>query len=471
MCYTLPKIWMGRIQKYWDKIMPAGYPVSTSKFSLKFADEEVKSAVDKFENELGTEESVVTGLIPEGTYVDKYIGVYDVEGTPGVLTLLSPEQVDDTKNITVLHYKKESDSWELVKDFQIIDNYVWGTLESFSPIAIVSCRKEIHLESTLPNLAKCKSAVICEGNTVQICEKEDGSIVVKNMNTGLEIPLTTSSYIVGGSADGSPIDKTNITVMELSSSDLLARIIAGSHYNPGASDQESYTTVNEVNFVSCGKLTGPVTGSSGAVRTNKVNITLNGSKTKWIGVGEGYAGINKDHPSFASRGWVKEANLILKDAEITYLYMGQNNEYFYVNSTNLTIDGGIYEYITTGGSNADTKEACIDAKNAKIGIFQSTNRGNVTSSIAKFTNCVVDNLFIGGDATDNTVTGTTEKIRIDINAGTDDNYHIVTGVENGAPITAEDALRIVDAVKISRNANVSYDDKIESILGEKLIIK
>ena len=41
MDYKLPKIWMGRIQKYWDKFIPKGFPVSSSKFSLKYETEEI----------------------------------------------------------------------------------------------------------------------------------------------------------------------------------------------------------------------------------------------------------------------------------------------------------------------------------------------------------------------------------------------------------------------------------------------
>ena len=53
MCYKLPKIWLGRIQKYWDKIMPNDYPVSDSVFALKFDTEEITAAVVKFEDEIG----------------------------------------------------------------------------------------------------------------------------------------------------------------------------------------------------------------------------------------------------------------------------------------------------------------------------------------------------------------------------------------------------------------------------------
>ena len=46
MDYKLPKIWMGRIQKYWDKFIPKGFPVSSSKFSLKYETEEIKENKD-----------------------------------------------------------------------------------------------------------------------------------------------------------------------------------------------------------------------------------------------------------------------------------------------------------------------------------------------------------------------------------------------------------------------------------------
>ena len=83
MCYSLPKVWLGRIQKYWDKIMPADFPHSSSEFSFKFDSEKTTEAVNKFNNEFGTEESVVNTLIPEGNFVSNYLGVYNVTGTPG----------------------------------------------------------------------------------------------------------------------------------------------------------------------------------------------------------------------------------------------------------------------------------------------------------------------------------------------------------------------------------------------------
>ena len=145
----LSKLTVVRIQKYWDRIMPADYPYSSSEFSLKFDTDEIKTAVEKFENELETEESVVLSVLPENTFVSKYIGVYEVKGAVNELTLLSPEKVD-SENVIAMHYLTESDSWEKIEDIEIKDGYVWGKLTSFSPIAIIEYMKDIHIESSIP---------------------------------------------------------------------------------------------------------------------------------------------------------------------------------------------------------------------------------------------------------------------------------------------------------------------------------
>lgn len=475
MCYTLPKIWKGRIQKYWDKIMPSGFPASDSIFTLTFDTPEIKAAVDKFEEEMGTEESVVATLIPEGTYSDSYIGVYNVEGIPGERTLLSPEKISKGKDeIAVLHYNAESDAWENVEDIEVVDGYVWGTLASFSPIAIVSFRKEMHLDSSLPSVKAAKAALVCEGNTVTITENEEGKTIATNMNTGLVIELPEKTYVVGGSVDGSPIKKTNIIVKNLSNNKCAGKIIAGSFFVPADDDKESVATVEEVNFSCLDKVASNVTGSFGAVRTEKVNFKLHNCKAAWIGCGEGFAkliDIKVSRPSFASRSWAKEVNYDIKDAEISLLYCGQNCEYFYVNSTNVNIDGGKYDYVICGGSNADTNKSVVNIKNAKVGIFQSVNRGDIASAVVNFSGAnEIDNLFIGGDATDETVTGTTTSLKYDI-SGSEGTYNILRGFEAGVLMSNEDLTRIVDTIKVSRSANVTIADELKSALGPKYIIK
>ena len=211
--YALPKIWVGRIQKYWDKFMPTDFPKSSSEFSLKFSSAEAKDAVVEFESKLGTEESTVLDFLPENTFVTSYIGTYDVTGTPDELTLLSPEKVT-SDNVIALHYVEDTDTWEKVEDISVVDGYVWGTLESFSPIAIVQYAKEIHLENSV-SVVKNLPCVVCEGNPVQVKVNDNNDIVVVNPGTGKEIEITaTNTMVVGGSIDGTPISLHQLQLQE-----------------------------------------------------------------------------------------------------------------------------------------------------------------------------------------------------------------------------------------------------------------
>ena len=125
MCYTLPKIWQARIQKYWDKVMPANYPKSDSVFSLTFDNAEDKAAVTEFEETIKSEESVVATSIPEGHFFTEYLGCYDVttdvDPIPeeGIYTLLSPEKVTTNDTVTALHY--ENGEWVVVEDAAVVD--------------------------------------------------------------------------------------------------------------------------------------------------------------------------------------------------------------------------------------------------------------------------------------------------------------------------------------------------------------
>ena len=78
-------------------------------------------------------------------------------------------------------------------------------------------------------------------------------------------------------------------------------------------------------------------------------------------------------------------------------------------------------------------------------------------------------LNVASDPTDSTCTGTTGKIRIDVDAG-EGNYKFALGTEAGATITTADVARIVDVVKVSRNTTFDVSE-ITSVLGDKLVIK
>lgn len=467
MCYTLPKIWMGRVEKYWTPVvpLPGTYPSTQSKFSVKYESAEITEAVHDMEESIGTEDCPVNAMVPENCYVSNYVGTYDVSGPVDEPTLLSPNPVN-TGNVVVMHYI--DDEWVQVEDVEVRSGFVYGTLTSFSPIAIFEYAKDIHFDESTHSVAGATKLLVCEGNPVKVYrDAADGKTYVASLSSGTKIELTEKVYIVGGSTDGSYIAKTSIVVENLVTNALAGKIIGGSVYT----EKEGIAEVGEVNVTTIASpVTGCLTGSYGAVRTKKVNFDLHDTILAWLGCGEGFAGVDQENPDFGSRAWCGEVNMNLINVKCGLTFLGQNCEYYYVDKTTGYVEGGKHDYLIMGGSNSRTNKSTITVKNAKVGIFQTTNRGNVADCDAKFENCNIDHLYVGGDASDSTVTGTTTKLKYDIK-GAEGSYHFEIGTEAGALITADDAKRIVDSIKISRSLKATFADGLIDILGDKLIIK
>ena len=403
MGYSLPKLWLARIPEIWDRTLPANFPKSSSEFSLSYGSQDVLDAVLEMEYNLDTDESIIDSVIPEGNVCSGYLGTYEVTGEAGVETLLSPEKVN-TENVIAMHYDSEADTWNQIEDAHVVNGYVWGTLESFSPIAIFTYIKDIHAETSVDGLSG-SSFIVADGKPIKIAkDEEDGKTYAICGATGTKLEVTNGTIIIGGSIDGTEVESTSVSVA------------AGTEIN-----------------------------------TVKIIGTLN--------------------PTFASRDWAKDVNMRLVNVTDQLTFIGQNCEYFYVHNTHAYVEGGHHDYLIMGGSNDGTNTTTMEIKDAEIGIFQTTNRGNVADAKATFTGCTVENLFVGGDATDSTVTGTTGKLRYEINASDHGSYNIVNGTEAGQLLTAEVADKIVDAIKVSRSANVNIAPELIDILGAKYIVK
>lgn len=463
MQYSLPKLWLARIPDIWDKTIPTGYPVSSSEFSLSFGDEDTRQAVLEMEANLKTEESIITSVIPENHVCNGYVGTYDVIAEAGVETLLSPEKVN-TENVIAMHYNSNTDGWEQIEDISVKDGYVWGTLQDFSPIAIFTYIKDIHEEASVPGVSA--NVIVCEGNVVKIYSDEDGKVYVESGTTGTKIEVTKKSIVIGGSADGRAIEKTSIAVVGIKDNTKVNKIIGGSVYI-----DEGFTTVGSVNVTGKDSVIGGLTGSFGAVRTQSVNYDLENATIGFMGCGEGYRQVGTPNPSFASRDWAKDVNIKLVNVTANLAFFGQNCEYFYVHNTNAYVEGGKFDYMILGGSNDGTNKTEAVVKDAQIGIFQTTNRGNVADAKATFTGCTIDHLYVGGDASDSTVTGTTTKFKYEINASDHGSYVFENGTEAGKLLDAETADRIIDSIKVSRNVDVTIAPELLNILGAKYIIK
>lgn len=473
MSYTLPKIWQQRIPKYWDKYMPANYPKSSSEFSFKFDTAEETAAVQTFEEQLGTEESVVPELIGETNFMSNYFGTYDVKGEAGELTLLSPEKIETDDAIMVLHL--EDDEWKVVEDAQLIDGYVWGTLESFSPVAIISFKRDIEENTTswTKNDAAC---IVANGNPIRVYTDDEEAIQVENLASGKKIALGSTNIIIGGSIDGTKVDTTSISVVGVENASLGFYTGSCCYIDQENEDDPLIITTNKSTSIEVidSKIRA-ITGQGGRVRNELLNITVkNSSVSSHIACGESYnTKKNKDENSadgkdlgFGSNGWCKKAVINLDGASTQLLFTGGNTGYTYTHETELTIKDSKIDYCIGGGSNGKTDDVKMNITGMTSQIFQTNNRGFVGGVSAKIDDSTIDNLFVFGDATDATVTGITSgPVAIDINKGT---YAIKIGTQGGSTATDADPVKFV---KYSRSADVTVDADTAAILGSKLISK
>lgn len=465
----LPKIWAGRIKKYWDKVMPANYPKSSSEFSLTFAGEE-KEVVDAFEADVATE---AAAAIDEGYFASEYIATYDVTGTPGEKTLLCPEAVTpgDLEEVKALHYNEETESWDNIEDIEVDENgYVWGTLESFSPIAIILVKRDI--EVLVPSYFPSKKFIVANGNPISVYQDDNNTIFVKNLNSGKVLEATGITHIVGGTADGTSIGSTNVNVKGVVDSSNVLVIFAGSCWY---SDAEEFVPVyvKEANATITDSVIRGVTGSAGAVRTEKANIVIKNTKLYYSA--SCMVTINgKDCNGHADtdltdKQYLKYFNGIIDGSEIEWAYFGGNSGYTYTHDgvlkvTNSKITGGL----TCAGSNGTTNVANVEVENSEIESLQSCNRGFANDITIKVKDCTIANMFALGDANDTSVNGIAKKVKLDTDKGT---YNFAIGTQDGVAATADVVENVITSVKFSRSADLTISEQDKLLLGNKLIIK
>ena len=473
MCYTLPKIWQERVPKYWEKYMPANYPKSSSEFSFKFDTEEETAAVKTFEEQLGTDESVVPEIIGEENFVSDYFGTYDVKGEAGELTLLSPEKIETDGEIVALHL--EDDEWKQIEDAHLENGYVWGTLESFSPVAILAYKRDIEEAETYwhKNAAGC---IVANGNPIKVYTDDEDKIQVESLVSGKKIALGTNTVIIGGTIDGTAVAETKISVVGVNNESL--GFYAGSccYLEPEEEGADPIITTNKSTSIEViDSKVRAITGQAGRVRNEFLSITVTNSSAKsHIACGETYnSKTNKDANSvdgkdlgFGSNGWCKKAVIKCDNAYTQLLFTGGNTGYTYTYETELSVKDSKIDYCIGGGSNGQTDNVKMDITNMESEIFQTNNRGFVGAVTAKIADSKIDKLFVFGDATDQTVTGITRgPVAIDIAKGT---YNLKIGTQAGVAATDADPVKFV---KYSRSADIQIDADAAAVLGSKLISK
>lgn len=465
--YVKPiKIWLQRIPGYGELTIPDNYPASSSTFSLDFTEEE-ETAIKTMEENIGTEESIIKEEdLPANTLLGSYFGTFDVMGTPGEETLLSPVQVNTTEALAY-HYDEENETWNKVEDAHVVDGYVYGTLESFSPIAIFAVKKDTFLDTS--NKIVTKPLFVANGVPVYIYKNDENKTIARDAN-GKETELPANAYVMGGTIDGSTCS-TSITVDGAA----VSKILAGSFGED--EDKPSVVTKAVVNLMNDAWV-GGLTGSYYAVRTDEFELNVDNAYVSWIGNAESIwqdggrkdAG-TMDNMSLSAKQYTKKFSINASGLTCPLLFLGGNCGYTYTVEGSGSFVNSKIDYLICGGSNGGTEKASkVSVRDSKVHIFQTNNRGfiNLVHEVT-FTNCDIDNLFVCGDSTDSTVTGITGKVeKIQVSKSTLGKLY--AGTQNGETVDKYDDLAaVLNKIVISSETSFEFgeDDGI-STFGDLL---
>ena len=473
----LPKIYLAVIPKYWYKEFPEGFPESSSIFSLEYDSEEEVEAVKEMEANLNTEESIVTPEdVPENERLSLYLGTYNVEGDPGVLTLLSPAKIGNKDAGAVAYHYISGDeddeetpgTWEKIEDAQVIDGYVWGTVESYSPIAVFTTKPDTYLSED--GIYMGCPTYVANGIPIVVSLNDKGKTVITDAY-GKVTEITATTLIVGGSYDRD-LESTNVTIK----GNVKFKGLRAGSVRDGAAEEALRVGKITVNIEGVDRASAGVTGSYGAVKTEEVEINIKDSNLSFCGAGESICNkndANKDwgqNCSLASKAWVKKANITLDNSFVECAYAGANCGYMYGDDVNIVAkNGSSAKWFLSCGSNGATNKASAKAIDSTITYMQTTNRGPVSYSELEVKDSTVDYLFVTGDSTDSSVNGTVKKAKVEVDASSKVNLY--PGTNGGKVITAEDAEEIIDVIKISRSADVTYMEDADKILANKIKIK
>lgn len=472
----LPWIKQAIIPEYWyaNKKIPTDIPESSSTFSFIMTEAE-KEAVAEMEANINTEESIIDPeVIPENSALGTYLGTYDVTGEAGVLTLLSPNRVpEEITGVAAYHYNEEADEWSQIENAEVIDGYVWGTLEEFSPIAVFTFRKDTYLVKNDTGFKK--DVFVCVGIPTRVYKDEEDKIIAED-GYGKKTELTEDTIIVGGTIDGSSLNSTNLYV---GAGVKLFKIIGGSYCM--TKDESFKNHVNSIKLVVEGcESTQAITGAGVWCSADEVYIEATNVKAGGLGCQESYrqgmcSNVTLDDAKlgFGSKQWVKHSKIVIKDSEIQVLYCAANNGMSYTKDAEIIVDGGTYEWYCTGQSNGRVDNSTAKVSNATISYFNHNNRGSYGSGKSVMKACTITEGYVFCDPKedDKECAEVTGKIAVDFDKDCVINDYCVGKISNVEVVDNATAKLYIDYVKVSRDTNITYTRNAEVILGDLLAIK
>jgi len=469
----LPKCWLARIDKYWYPTLPTDYPETNSTFDFVTGDD--KAAVIDMEKNLNTEDSIISADdIPEKEGLGSYLGTYDVNGEPGEQTLISPKKLPDNAiGALAYHYDSENDSWNKIDTVEVIDGYVYATLDEFSPIAVFALKKAAYYDTSKSMIPK--NVYVCNGVSTKIYKNDEDKIVAES--DGVITELTESDCVVGGSYDGSDIEYTNVYV-----DGVKLDTVYGGSFTFGDSGIENKNYTKNIKLTVTNSEIGLVAGTGVWNCADNVDITVtNTNITRGAGCQVSYYNNHSSNKTLAdsdrglgSNQWVKKSNITIKDSYCYVMYSAGCNGYSTTLDATMYAENCKFVYACNGQSNGTVYKTNTTLINCEIEFLNQNNRGHWGDGKLTFKGGnVIKNGFLFCDCTepDPNMADIRGKVSYDVSATDTFDAFCVGAISNVEVTTAEEAAKYIDSIKISRNAKITYTRNADIILKDIIRIK
>ena len=396
------------------------------------------------------------------------------------VTLLSP--VKTKKNAIgalAYRYSDEEESWNAIENVEVIDGYVYGTLDESGVVATFTLVKDSYLDQSGSMFTN--DVYVCNGVANHIYKDEEDKIIAETAY-GKKTELTEDTVVVGGSYDGSSVETTDLCIEGVK----LDKIVAGSHYDLD-DDHKNYTKkirlwAKDVDS----KFT--ISGAGTWNCADEVDMYLeNCTSLQWEETHKDYGGVGCQHTNrngkaanktmedsekgLLANQWVKHSKIVLKNCKIDVVYSGGYNGYCYTKDAELYVDGGEYMYFCNGQSNGTIDNTYTEVKNAHIQYLNNNNRGHYGSGKLIIENCKIDEGYCFADPTDKQTADIRGKLVIDMDAETEVANFCVGSVDSAEVTIAAEAAKCIERFAISRDTAIIYTRNADKILKDIIVIK
>ena len=397
------------------------------------------------------------------------------------VTLLSPVKVKkaDVTGAVAFRYNDSEESWDAIENVEVVDGYVYGTLEESGVVATFTLRKDSYLDKSGSMFAN--DVYVCNGISNRIYKDEEEKIIAET-SYGTKTELTEDTIIVGGSYDGSSVESTEVIIEGVK----IGKIIAGSHYD--LDDEHKNFTKSIRLWAKDVETSYTITGAGTWNCADDIDIYLeNCSSLQWEETHKDYGGVGCQHTNRSGKAanktmadsekgllanqWVKHSKTVLKNCKIDVVYAGGYNGYCYTKDAELYVDGGDYMYFCNGQSNGTIDNSYTEVKNAHIQYLNNNNRGHYGDGKIVIENCVIDEGYCFADPTDRQTADIRGKVSIDMDADTTVANWCVGSVDSAEVTTAIEAAKYIERFAISRDTAIIYTRNADKILADIVVVK